>query len=122
MRAQKKANAPIDLCILGLGRNGHLGLNEPAASLKPDVHVAELDEQSQAHSMLQDSGASVTRGMTIGLADILSAKEIMMLITGDGKEEVYQYLLAGEMSTRIPASFLHVHAQVATFVDQEITG
>ncbi len=113
-------NGPIDVCILGLGQNGHLGLNEPAATLKPDVHVAELDERSQGHAMLSENGVEVKQGMTIGLSGILGSKEIMMLITGDDKEEVYQFLLAGQISTSIPASFLHVHPNVETFIDEEI--
>lgn len=123
VRIQRFLNdaGPINLCILGLGTNGHLGLNEPADALKPEVHVAELDERSQAHAMLKNTGVSVQRGMTIGLADILAADEIMMLITGTDKEEVYQYLLSGEINTRVPASFLHLHPNVSTFIDQGIS-
>ncbi len=113
-------NGPIDLCILGLGRNGHLGLNEPGDALQAAVHVAELDELSQNHAMLANEGLSVTQGMTIGLSDIMSSKSIMMLICGKDKAAVYKQLLSGAITTQVPASFLHLHPCVYNFIDQHI--
>lgn len=108
---------PFDLCILGLGRNGHLGLNEPAAVLQPHAHVAELDAQSQQHGML--AGARVSRGMTFGMADLLGAKEILMLVTGSGKREIARQFFREEVRTDCPVSLLHLHANVGVFVDEE---
>jgi galactosamine-6-phosphate isomerase len=115
-------HGPIDICILGLGNNGHLGLNEPASALTSYVHVSHLEESSQNHQMLADEGAEVIHGMTIGMADIIASKEIMMFICGGGKTDVYEYLLTGQISTEIPASFLHIHPNVKNFIDKQITG
>ncbi len=54
----------LDLCVLGLGKNGHLGLNEPGESLQPACHISQLDARTQQHEMLKTAGRPVTRGIT----------------------------------------------------------
>lgn len=108
---------PIDLCILGLGRNGHIGLNEPSAHLLPNAHVATLDPTSQAHAMLQENGVRLTRGMTYGMVDILHAREIILLVTGSGKAAIFEQWLSGKITTRLPASLLHLHPRLHVLVD-----
>lgn len=56
----------LDLCVLGLGKNGHLGLNEPGESLQPACHISQLDARTQQHEMLKTTGRPVTRGITLG--------------------------------------------------------
>src|SRR4051794_31222933 len=65
------ALGPIDVCVLGLGLNGHLGFNEPADALDPRPHVAELSDTSLAHSMVTRVDEKPRYGLTLGLADIL---------------------------------------------------
>src|SRR5206468_371390 len=65
---------PIDFCILGLGKNGHLGFNEPADFLQRDCHIAKLADSTVQHSMVQSMAQSPTFGMTVGLKDILNSK------------------------------------------------
>lgn len=108
---------PFDLCILGIGRNGHLGLNEPAAALRPHAHVAELDAQSQQHGML--AGARVTRGMTFGMADLLAAREILLLVTGKGKRDILRQVLREEVRTDCPSTLLHLHVNTRVFIDEQ---
>jgi galactosamine-6-phosphate isomerase len=108
---------PFDLCILGLGRNGHLGLNEPGVALQPHAHVAELAEHSQAHAMLVAAGARIKRGMTFGMADLLAARAIVMLVCGSEKEHAAHALFSGEVSTDCPATFLNLHPNAYVFVD-----
>ena len=88
-----------------------------AAALQPHAHVAELDAKSQQHGML--AGTPVTRGMTFGIADLLAAKEIVMLVTGSGKREIVRQFLQEEISTDCPASLFHLHANVRVFLDEE---
>ena len=57
----------LDLCVLGLGKNGHLGLNEPGESLQPACHISQLDARTQQHEMLKTADRPVTRGITLGL-------------------------------------------------------
>ena len=107
-----------DLCILGLGKNGHLGLNEPAATLSPACHLIELEPSSQQHDMLKNSKAEVTQGITLGIGEILRSKKILLLITGQGKQSVFDQLKKKEISTDLPASFLWLHPDVEVIVDQ----
>ena len=92
---------PIDLCILGLGRNGHLALNEPAESLCPFPHVATLDERSRAHPMLAGTGAQVREGLTLGLGDILQARRILLLVAGAAKRAPLARLATRRVTTAV---------------------
>ena len=101
-----KEQGPIDLCILGLGKNGHLGFNEPADELQPHCHIADLAVQSQQHSMILDSSIKPTQGITLGMQEILSSKRILLLVSGSGKEEAKKKLLSGDITSQCPASLL----------------
>jgi galactosamine-6-phosphate isomerase len=108
-------NGPIDLCILGLGINGHLGFNEPAPSLRPHAHVARLSEASLGHAMLQRARGRPSLGLTLGMADVLQAREGLLLVSGPLKKEPLQRLIAGPISTDFPASMLSMHRRFQIF-------
>lgn len=110
---------PIDICILGLGRNGHIGFNEPANTLTPNCHVAELTAASLNHQMINALGKKPSYGLTLGMADILSSNKIILLVTGAKKKEVIEKLLTKKISTYLPASFLWLHDQVECYIDAE---
>ncbi len=112
------SKGPIDICILGLGKNGHLGLNEPSAFLHKDCHIAKLTESTMAHSMAQAMHGKPTFGMTLGIGSIMQSKKILMLITGKDKQESIKQLLHGEISTMLPASFLWLHSNVECLIDR----
>jgi galactosamine-6-phosphate isomerase len=112
------AEGPVDLCLLGLGLNGHLALNEPAEALQARAHVAPLDPGTREHPMIRHLGERPRFGLTLGMADILQAREILLLVNGSHKREVLQRLLAGGISTRLPASFLHLHPAVTLMCDR----
>ncbi len=109
---------PIDFCILGLGKNGHLGFNEPAPFLQRDCHIAKLASTTVQHSMVQTMPKTPTFGMTIGLKDILNAKKILLLITGSHKQEAIKKLMTREITTQLPASFLWLHSNVECLIDR----
>ncbi|MEE1464554.1 MAG: 6-phosphogluconolactonase, partial [Clostridium sp.] len=109
---------PIDVMILGLGMNGHLGLNEPADSLVLNAHFAELDEKTKTHDMVK--GYAPKGGLTIGLQGIFTAKQIIMLVCGERKEEAYQAFMSQRISTSTPASLLWLHPNCVTLVDDTI--
>jgi galactosamine-6-phosphate isomerase len=109
---------PIDFCILGLGKNGHLGFNEPAPFLQGDCHIAKLASTTVQHSMVQTMPKTPTFGMTIGLKDILNAKKILLLITGSHKQEAIKKLMTREITTQLPASFLWLHPNVECLIDK----
>lgn len=109
---------PIDLCILGLGQNGHLGLNEPASQLEPFCHVAKLSELSLEHKMIADMNIKPRYGITLGMQEILSSRKIVLLVTGTGKKGMVNRLLEEKISTALPASLLWTHGHVECLLDR----
>ena len=110
---------PVDICILGLGKNGHLGFNEPADVLHPHCHIMNLAPHTQQHIMIADIPFKPTKGLTLGMNDILSSKKIVLLVSGKEKEEAKQKLRSAEISTQSPATFLWLHENVeCLIVDQ----
>jgi len=111
---------PIDLCILGLGKNGHLGLNEPSRILVPFAHVAMLADQTKTHPMIE--GVVVTKGFTLGMQEIMNSKRILLIVSGEGKQDIVRKFLKQEISTRLPASFLWLHPDVDVIVQDDRFG
>ena len=109
---------PIDLCILGLGRNGHLGLNEPAESFDPFCHVATLATLSRGHPMLAETTTPVRQGLTLGLGDILRARRVLLLVSGAAKREPLGRLADRCVTPALPASFLWLHGDTVCLCDK----
>ena len=118
--AMKKSlqQRPMDLCILGLGKNGHLALNEPGSTLDAPCRIVELAASSKTHPMLTDAKVPVQKGITIGLKEILESKEIILIITGEGKKDAYQKLQDKAAVEDFPASALYYHDNWTCFVDE----
>ena len=110
---------PIDICILGLGLNGHIALNEPGDVVEPAIHVTKLSEKSIQHSMLSGLSRKPDFGLTLGMKDILQSRLILMLITGKVKKEICHSFLSGKVSTRLPASFLQLHSNVICLISRD---
>ena len=117
--AALEAAGPIDLCILGLGLNGHLALNEPAESFDPFCHVATLAEQSRTHPMLAETAAPVRQGLTLGLGDILRAHRILLMVSGAAKRVPLAQLTARRVTPTLPASFLWLHGDTHCLCDRD---
>ncbi|MBC8005984.1 MAG: galactosamine-6-phosphate isomerase [Verrucomicrobia bacterium] len=114
-----KREGPIDLCILGIGMNGHIGFNEPADSLQPHAHVSQLSQSSLQHSMASGMTIGPSFGLTLGMADILQSRMIVMLISGSQKRNIVKKFLSEKITTLVPASFLWLHPRVICLVDQD---
>ena len=110
-------NGPIDLCILGLGMNGHIAFNEPAEELTGHCHVARLSNKSMQHSMTQNMTIIPTFGLTLGMANILQSKKIIILVSGKNKKTIINAFLKRKISTKLPASFLWLHPNVECLLD-----
>ena len=108
---------PIDICILGIGKNGHIGFNEPDDYLAPGCHYARLTSESLSHSMIQVMDKKPSYGLTLGMGDILNSSRIILLITGNNKKDVTNQLMRKKVSTDLPASFLWLHPHVDCFID-----
>ena len=108
----------IDLCVLGLGANGHIAFNEPAEQLQAHCHIARLSPKSLQHSMATQMEEKPTYGLTLGMADILQSKTIILLISGNHKRDIAQAFLSKKITTQLPASFLWLHPNVHCFIDK----
>jgi glucosamine-6-phosphate deaminase len=113
----------IDLMILGIGANGHIGFNEPADHLIDRTHVARLDEETRAGNALW-FGGDVRRvpreALTMGMATILAARTIVLIAAGEAKAAAVKAMTDGGITTRVPASFLRLHSQVSVLLDQPL--
>ena len=113
------ASGPIDICILGLGANGHVAMNEPAAALTPHAHVAELAPSSQRHALLRNLAKKPRYGVTVGMGDILRSRRILMLVNGKRKRPALSRVMKPGITTRFPASFLWLHPDATVLCDRE---
>lgn len=114
-----KANGPIDLCVLGLGLNGHIGLNEPAEQMTEGCHRVKLSNTSMEHDMVEGIAPVPTEGITLGLNQILESREIILLVAGASKKEIFEALLHATPHPALPASYLMDHPNTICLVDQE---
>ncbi|MFS8650304.1 MAG: glucosamine-6-phosphate deaminase [Caldibacillus sp.] len=116
-----KEKGGIDLQILGIGTNGHIGFNEPGTPFDSRTHVVELEESTrQANSRFFDSIDDVpTHAITMGVATILESRKIILLASGESKKEAIQKLLTEEPSEAFTASALLNHPDVTVIVDAE---
>ncbi|WP_062354293.1 glucosamine-6-phosphate deaminase [Bacillus kwashiorkori] len=110
----------IDLQLLGIGTNGHIGFNEPGTPFDSRTHIIELAESTrEANSRFFDSIDEVpTHAITMGIETILESKKIILLASGEAKADAMVKLLTGEVTTDFPASALRNHADVVVIADE----
>ena len=118
MRRFLDLEGPLDLTLLGLGGNGHLGLNEPGEHMIPSTHVAQLKPETAKHPMIQDMREKPTHGMTLGMKEILESKKILLLVIGENKRAVLKKLRYQQVTPTFPASFLWLHRDIQCFYDE----
>ena len=115
----------VNLQILGIGGNGHVGFNEPAAGLCALTHIAHLEEESR-HANAQRFGGDWTavpeRALSMGMATILAAQTIVLIATGAEKADAVRGMIEGLISTRLPASLLQLHPRVTVMLDRAAAG
>jgi glucosamine-6-phosphate deaminase len=113
------AAAGLDLALVGLGRNGHVGFNEPGSTADSPTRVVELTPESIAVSSDYGARGRPTGGVTLGLARLLAADEIWLLVTGSHKAEVLRAALEGRETPNLPASYLRRHPRLVVWADEE---
>lgn len=113
-------NGGIDLQILGIGQNGHIGFNEPDINLESKTHVTELTESTiKANSRFFSSVDEVpTKALTMGIATILKSRKIILMACGEEKSEALAELLTDDIKTDNPATMLKVHPDVVIICDK----
>ena len=111
----------FDLVILGIGTNGHLGMNEPGSPADSPTRRVDLDEstvQASARSFPSIDRDKLPRwGLTVGLGPILASREVWVLATGAGKADIVRRTISGAITTDIPASLLQGHPRCSVFVE-----
>jgi len=111
----------IDLQLLGIGRNGHIGFNEPGTSFQTRTHVVELAEDTRKANarFFPSLDAVPTSAITMGIQNILESKRILLLASGPAKAEAMARLLnQREITEAFPASCLHLHDDVTVIADE----
>ena len=115
--------AQIDVQILGIGGNGHIGFNEPGTPFDAGVHVVDLKEETiQANSRFFDGDINLVpkQAMTMGIKDIMRAKHIILLAFGKAKQDAIRSLVEGdEITENIPCTILTNHPSVFVLVDKD---
>lgn len=112
-------NGGLDLVILGLGANGHLGLNEPGSLPTAPTRVVAISDETRRGLTFYGAIASTTWGLTLGLAEILAARQIWLLVTGDRKRDILARSLIEPIGPDLPATFLRRVQGSTMWADQE---
>ncbi|MGX7075269.1 glucosamine-6-phosphate deaminase [Globicatella sanguinis] len=112
---------PIDVQILGIGENGHIGFNEPGTSFDAKTALVDLtDSTIQANKRYFESEADVPRqAYSMGIASIMKSKKIILMAFGKNKANAIKQLMAGEVTTDCPATVLINHPDVTVIVDED---
>ena len=110
----------IDIQVLGIGRNGHIGFNEPANELIPVTHLTKLTESTiQANARFFESEDDVPKhALTMGMQSVFKAKKIILLASGKDKAEAVKAMLKGNINTQCPASLLCLHPDFTLICDE----
>ncbi|WP_281818865.1 glucosamine-6-phosphate deaminase [Vallitalea longa] len=111
----------IDLQVLGIGTNGHIGFNEPDLTFESGTHKVKLDEETiKANSRFFDSIDEVPKeAISMGMKTIMQSKKIVLLANGEAKAKIIDKMLFGEISPNVPASILQLHPHVILILDKE---
>ncbi|MBU0439334.1 glucosamine-6-phosphate deaminase [Staphylococcus succinus] len=114
----------IDLQILGIGENGHIGFNEPGTAFTSKTHIVNLEASTiEANSRYFNTSEEVpNQAITMGISTILKAKKIILLAFGESKKYALRKLLDGNIEESLPASILNKHSNVEILVDNQALG
>jgi len=108
----------LDLVLLGLGGNGHLGLNEPGSAVDSPTRMVELEPSTTSAAARYDPDAHPTHGMTLGMRPIMDSTGIWLLVTGSHKAGVLRRMMHDPIGPGFPATFLRGHPDVTVFADR----
>lgn len=121
-RHRSLVEADVDLAIVGLGSNGHVGMNEPGSGAETPTRVVRLEPSTSAHAAEYGATEQPTWGITVGLREILDAEAVWLLVTGEHKRQILAKTLEGPISPAVPASQLRLHRRLAIIADRSATG
>ena len=112
--------ASVDLQLLGIGANGHIGFNEPNTPFTQETFVVELTEKTRVDNQrfFNSLDEVPTHAMTMGIKNIMQAKKLLLVASGKNKQDAVKKLLSGEITTDFPASILHNHPDCTVIIDE----
>lgn len=111
---EKVRNRSVDLQLLGIGLNGHVGFNEPGSTKDSVTRIVELTMDTQ-----KANNISVNKAISMGISTILNAKKIILLATGANKARIIKYLVQHDDVSGTPATFLKSHSHFTLVLDKE---
>ena len=110
----------IDIMVVGIGMNGHIGFNEPGTSFVKPCHVIELEESTKAVGQKYfDGPVELSKGITVGLDHLMSAKSVFLIANGIRKAGVIKTTIEGPLTENFPASIMQQHANGFVVIDEE---
>jgi len=114
---------PIDFMLLGIGVNGHLGLNEPGVDFDSRCHIVELSETTVTvgQKYFKESRA-LTGGITLGIRQILETRTVFLIASGENKADAVRRMQDGDVTNELPASVLQRHGDCTVIVDRAAAG
>ncbi len=113
------ATGGIDIQLLGIGNNAHIGFNEPADEFTTGSFKVQLTESTiNANKIYFDENPMPTHALTMGIKQIMAAKKIVLIATGPKKAEAVKNMIEGAVTPQVPASILQEHADVVIFLDE----
>lgn len=112
----------LDLALLGLGANGHLGMNEPGTTRDAPTGVVELASTTTDHAAEYGATASPTWGLTIGMGPLLASREVWLMVNGEHKREILHRTLSDPIGPALPATYLRNHPNCTVFADRSAAG
>lgn len=110
----------ISLVLLGVGKNGHIGLNEPGEEWQMPVHPIWLSQKSKTHIMLAQEQIKPTQGLTMGIELFFDAEKVVLIVTGSEKEEAISSFFKDTISPHCPVSILKLHANAHCVIEENI--
>ncbi len=110
----------IDLQLLGIGLDGHIGFNEPDSHFTKETHIVDLDESTiKANARFFESEADVPRkAVTMGMGGIMQAKKVLLIANGANKKEILEKAFYGPITPEVPASILQLHPDVTVIYSE----
>ena len=111
----------VDLQLLGLGHNGHIGFNEPGEAFEKETHCVDLTESTiEANKRFFASADDVPKqAYTMGIKTIMQAKKILIVVNGENKADIVERAFFGPVTPEVPASILQLHNDVTLVGDEE---
>lgn len=116
------ADGGLDLALVGLGANGHIGMNEPGATVDLATRVVQLEPSTSQHAADYGATTPPTWGITVGMAELMEAEEVWVLVTGAHKAGILSQTIHGVVDSEVPASYLTEHRNCTFFVDEAALG